>query len=203
MFNLWRLLARTKTTEEIITELLFADDSTLLAHMEEALQHIINCFSDAAKNLGSIIPNNATVSKDLDNLLSKASSSFRRLSKRAWLSHSPCLSTKTQIYTEPSFPPSCTMQKSGSSIRSRSLYMSGFTSAACAQSLASNGKITCQTKKSSREPACQEQSPSCFRCSCTGLATSQGRMENICMPKAVFFSKLQQGKSNHAAPRKL
>ena len=89
--------------------------------MEEALQHIINCFSDAAKNfgltislkkteilyqpspreayspthisingtnlnavehltyLGSVISNDATVSKDLDNRLSKASSSFGRL----------------------------------------------------------------------------------------------------------------------------
>ena len=92
--------------------------------MEEALQHIVNGFSDEAKNfcltislkktevlyqpplreayspphisingtnlnavehfayLGSIISNDATVSKDLDNPLSKASSSFGRLSKR-------------------------------------------------------------------------------------------------------------------------
>ena len=35
-----RLLARTKTIEEIITELLFADDCDLLAHTEEALQHL-------------------------------------------------------------------------------------------------------------------------------------------------------------------
>ena len=40
-----------KTIEELITELLFADDCTLLAHTEEALQNIVNHFSDAAKNL--------------------------------------------------------------------------------------------------------------------------------------------------------
>ena len=34
------------------TELLFADDCALLAHTEEALQHIVNRFSDAAKNFG-------------------------------------------------------------------------------------------------------------------------------------------------------
>ena len=58
-------------------------------------------------------------------------------------------------YAEPSlFPPSCTVQKPGFSTGSRSGYWSGFIRAACAPSLASNGKTTCQTKKSSRKPAC-------------------------------------------------
>ena len=48
--------------------------------------------------LGSIISSDATVSKDLDNRLSKASSSFGRLSKRVWQSHSLRLSTKLQVY---------------------------------------------------------------------------------------------------------
>ena len=106
-----------KTIEELIIELLFADDCALLAQTEEALQHIVNRFSDAAKNfsltinlektevlyqplpreaysphisidgtnlnavehftyLDSVISNDATISKDLDNHLSKASSSF-------------------------------------------------------------------------------------------------------------------------------
>ena len=123
LFNLLCLLASTKTIEELITELLFADDCALLAHTEETLQHIVNRFSDATKNfglsislkktellyqppprepynpphinidgtnlnavehftyLGSVISSDATVSKDLDNRLSKASSSFGRLSK--------------------------------------------------------------------------------------------------------------------------
>ena len=46
--------------------------------------------------LGSVI-SDATVSKDLDNRLSKASSSFGRLSKRIWHSHSLRLSTKIQV----------------------------------------------------------------------------------------------------------
>ena len=48
--------------------------------------------------LGSVISNDATVSKDLDNRLSKACSSFGILSKRVWQSHSLRLSTKTQVY---------------------------------------------------------------------------------------------------------
>ena len=55
LFNLRRLLARTKTIEELNTELLFADDCALLAYTEEALQHIVNRFSDAAKNFGLTI----------------------------------------------------------------------------------------------------------------------------------------------------
>ena len=38
------------------------------------------------------------VSKDLDNRLPKASSSFGRLSKKVWQSHSLRLSTKIQVY---------------------------------------------------------------------------------------------------------
>ena len=55
LFNLRRLLARTKTIEELITELLFADDCALLAHLKEVLQHIVNRFSDAARNFGLTI----------------------------------------------------------------------------------------------------------------------------------------------------
>ena len=154
LFNLRRLLARTKTIEELITDLLFADDCGLLAHTEQALQHIVNHFSDAAKDwlslltislrktevlyqvpsretyisrhisidgtnlnavehftyLGSVISSDATVSKNLDNCLSKANSCFGRLSKRVWQSHSLRLSTKIQVYgavAVPTLPVRC------------------------------------------------------------------------------------------------
>ena len=55
LFHLRRRLARTKTIEELITGLLFADDCALLAHTGEALQHFVNRFSDAAKNFGLTI----------------------------------------------------------------------------------------------------------------------------------------------------
>ena len=45
-----------------------------------------------------LISNDATISKDLDNRLSKACSSFGRLSKRIWQSHSLELSTENQVY---------------------------------------------------------------------------------------------------------
>ena len=54
--------------------------------------------------LGSVISIGATVSKDLDNRLSKAKSSFGRLSERVWQSHSLRLSTKIQVYRAVVFP---------------------------------------------------------------------------------------------------
>ena len=54
--------------------------------------------------LGSIISNDATVSKDLDNRPSKASSFFGRLSKRIWPGHSLRLSNKIQVYRAVNVP---------------------------------------------------------------------------------------------------
>ena len=52
LLDLRRVLARAKTTEKLITELLFADDCAPLAHIEDAVRHILNRFSDAARNFG-------------------------------------------------------------------------------------------------------------------------------------------------------
>ena len=55
VFNLRRLLARIKTLEELILDLPFANDCTLLAHTKEALQVVINRFVQAAKAFGLTI----------------------------------------------------------------------------------------------------------------------------------------------------
>ncbi|KAL0153663.1 hypothetical protein M9458_051028 [Cirrhinus mrigala] len=52
LFNLRRLQAHTKTLDQLIRELLFADDAALLAHTERALQRITSCFTDAAQLFG-------------------------------------------------------------------------------------------------------------------------------------------------------
>ena len=49
-------------------------------------------------HLGSVISNDATVTKNLDNRLSRASSSFGRLPKRVWQSHLLRFSTKLRVY---------------------------------------------------------------------------------------------------------
>ena len=91
-----------------------------------------------------------------------------------------------------SFPPSCAVQRPGFSIGSRSGYWSGFANAACAPSLASNGKTTCRTKKSSKEPACPAWSLSCFRCSCAVLATSQGWKTYACPKQSSSASSKKE-----------
>ena len=196
LFNLRRLLARTKPIEDLITELLFADDFALLAHTEEALQHIVDRFSDAAKNfgltislkktevlyqlppreayspphisidgtnlnavehftyLGSVISSDATVSKDLDNCLSKASSSFGRQSKRVWQSHSLRLSTKIQVYKTVVVPTLLYGAEAWVLLRKQIRLLERFHQRCLRSILGIKWQGQCRTKKSSREPAC-------------------------------------------------
>ena len=66
--------------------------------------------------------------------------------------------------------------------------------------MTSNGKTTCQTKKTSRELACPNiESISLQVLRWAGHVT---RMEDARMPKAVFFSELQEGKHDRGAPIK-
>ena len=85
-------------------------------------------------------------------------------------------------YTGPSsFPPSCTVQRPGFSIRSRSGYWRGFTKAACAPSLASYGKTTWHVSER-RSP--QESQPAKHRVHLASGAVVMGwphRKDGRCM----------------------
>ena len=97
-------------------------------------------------------------------------------------------------------PPSCTVQRSGFSIRSRSGYWSSFINSACAPSLASNGKTTCRRKSLQR--ASVPSIESILLQVQLRWAGRISRMEDVRMPEAVFFSELQEGKRDCGAPRK-
>ena len=52
LFNLARLRAKTKTRKELVTELLFADDTALIAHDEAQMQRMVTVFAEAAQRVG-------------------------------------------------------------------------------------------------------------------------------------------------------
>ena len=55
LFDLSRLRAKTKVRRVLIREMLFADVAALVTHTEEALQRMINNFSQASKDFGLTI----------------------------------------------------------------------------------------------------------------------------------------------------
>ena len=52
LFNIAHFRAKTKTTQILVRELLYADDSALVAHSAEEIQRIVDAFSDASKKFG-------------------------------------------------------------------------------------------------------------------------------------------------------
>ena len=52
LFNVSHFRAKTKTTWIMMRELLFADDSALVAHCAEEMQKIVDAFSDASTKFG-------------------------------------------------------------------------------------------------------------------------------------------------------
>ena len=52
LFNIAHFRAKTKTTRILMRELLFADDSALVAHSAEKMQKIVDVFSDASTKFG-------------------------------------------------------------------------------------------------------------------------------------------------------
>ena len=115
-------------------------------------------------------------------------------------------SLRRSRYTGPSsFPPSCTVQRPGFSVGGRSDYWSGFTERFHQRCLRSILGIKWQDQVSSEEVLKRASLPSIqsillqVQLRWAGHIT---RMEDIRMPKAVFLSKLQEGKCNHGTPRK-
>ena len=52
LFNVAHFRATTKTTPTLMRELLFVDDSALVAHSVEQMQNIVDAFSDASNKFG-------------------------------------------------------------------------------------------------------------------------------------------------------
>ena len=141
--------------------------------------------------LGSVISSDATVSKDLDNCLSKASSSFGRLSKRGWQSHSLHLSTKIQVYRAVDISTLLCDAETWVLYRKQIRPLKRFHRR-CLRSILS---IKWQDYVSNEEVLKKASLPSIesillqvqLRWACHVL-----RMEDVRMPKTVFFSELEK-----------
>ncbi|CAH1266354.1 Hypp3340 [Branchiostoma lanceolatum] len=243
IFNLRRLLARTKTLEELILDLLFADDCALLAHTEEALQTVVNHFAEACKAfgltislkktevmyqkpprgtytppqisidgqslnavehftyLGSVISNDATVTKDVDSRLGKACSSFGRLQKRVWKNHSLRLSTKIQVYRAVVITTLLYGAETWVLYRKQVRLLERFHQRCLRcimgikwQDYVTNIEVLERANLPSMEALLLSKQ--------LRWAGHLSRMEDSRMPKAVFYSELCQGKRDRGAPRK-
>ena len=147
------------------------------------------------------ISNDATVSKDLDNCLSKANSSFGRLSKKVWQSQSLLLSAKILVYRAVVVPTLLYGAETWVLYRKQIRLLEWFHQ----RCLRANLGIKWLDHVSNKEVLKRASLPSIESILLQVHLRWAGnftRMEDVCMPKAVFFSELQEGKCNHGAPRK-
>ena len=159
--------------------------------------------------LGSVISNDATVSKDLDNRLSKASSSFGGLSKRVWQSHSLRLSTKIQVYRAVIIPTLLygaetwvpTLLYGAETYWKQIMLLERFHQC-CLHSILGikwqDHVLNEEILKRASLPSIESilfQVQLCW----AGHVT---RVEDLCIPKTVFLCELEEGKHNHGDPRK-
>ena len=123
---------------------------------------------------GNVISNDARVSKDLDNRLSKASSSFGRLSKRVWQSHSLRFSTKIQIYRAVVVPTLLYGAEAWVLYRMQIKPLERFRKRCLRFILGIKWQDHVSNEEVPKRASLPSIGPSCFRCSCAGLATSEG-----------------------------
>ena len=140
----------------------------------------------------SAISVDARVCKHLDNRLSEASSSFERLLKRVWQSHSLRLSTKIQVYRAVVVPTVLYIAETWVLYRKQIRLLERFHQ----RYLRSILGIKWQDHVSNEEVLERASLPSIEFILLKVQLRWAGhviRMEDFRMPKAVFFSKLQEG----------
>ena len=151
--------------------------------------------------LGSVISNDATVNKDLDNRLARASSAFGRLHKKVWQNHSLRLSTKIQVYRVVVVPTLLYGCATRVLYRKQIRLLERFHQR-CLRSIMG---IKWQEYVTNEEVLKRASLPSL---ACTLLqqqlrwAGHVARIEDSRMPKAVFFGELREGKLKCGAPKK-
>ena len=141
--------------------------------------------------LGSVISNDTTVINDFYNRLSKDSSSFARLPKRVWQSHLLRLSTKLQVYRVVVVPTLLYGAETWVPYPKLIRLLERFHKR-CLRSILG---IKWQDHMSNKEVLKKASLPSIeftFLQVQLCWAGQVSRVEDIRMPKAVFFSEIQE-----------
>ena len=151
--------------------------------------------------LGSVISNDATVNKDIDNRLARTSSAFGRLHKRVWQNHSLRLSTKIQVYRTVVVPTLLYGCATWVLYRKQIRLLERFHQR-CLRSImgikwqeyVTNEEVLKRASLLSLESTLLQQQ--------LRWSGHVARMEDSRMPKAVFFGELREGKRKCGAPKK-
>ena len=109
LFSIARLRAKTKVTEILIREMLYADDAALASHTEDGLQRLVDCIKktnvraqdisytpcikiddhtlevvDEFVYLGSTISTNMNLDTEINKRIEKTAATLSKLTKRVW-----------------------------------------------------------------------------------------------------------------------
>ena len=141
------------------------------------------------------------VSKDLDNRLSKTTSSFGRLSKRVWQSHSLRLSTKIQVYRAVVVPTLLYGAETWVLYRKQIRLLERFRQRCLRSILGTKWQDHVSNEAVIKRASLPSIESILFQVPLR-WAGHVTRMEDVRMPKVVFFKELQEGKCDRGAPRK-
>ena len=151
--------------------------------------------------LGSVISNDATTTKDVDNRIAKASSSFGRLQKRVWQNHSLRLTTKIQVYKAAVVTTLLYGAESWVLYRKQVRLLERFHQR-CLRAIMGIQWQDHVTNEEVLQRADITSVESMLMIRQLRWAGHVSRMDDSRMPKAVFYSELCQGKRDRGAPRK-
>lgn len=151
--------------------------------------------------LGSVISNDATTTKDVDNRLAKANSSFGRLQKRVWKNHSLRLPTKIMVYEAVVISTLLFGCEAWVLYRKQIKLLERFHQR-CLRSIL---KIRWQDRVTNNTVLERSNMTSIEAILLSRQLRWVGhvcRMDNSRLPKAIFYGELREGKRKTGCPRK-